>query len=74
MNRNRLRRGEEKKNPRTKNIPRSERIKQTDLDITIKHLEEAAKFLNKYLKGKNHLGLITNIKNSSYEIKKHLKS
>jgi hypothetical protein len=73
MNKNRLRKEESKKSPRLRGIDKSESTRITDLEITLKYLDEAAKYLNKHLNGKNHLGLITNIKNSSYEIKKHLK-
>jgi len=73
MNKNRLRREEEKKYPKLRDGIKNERDKRSDIEITLNHLDEAAKYLNKYLKGKNHLGLITNIKNSSYEIKKYLK-
>ena len=73
MNKNRLRKEENKKFTKLRTIDRCDSIRATDLEITLRYLEEAAKYLKKHLKDKNHLGLVTNIKNSSYEIKKHLK-
>ena len=73
MNKNRLRKEENKKSSKLRTIDRCDSNRTKDLDITLRYLDEAAKYLNKHLKGKNHLGLVTNIKNSSYEIKKHLK-
>ena len=37
------------------------------------HLDSAAKLISKYLNGKNKRGIITNILNSAYDIKKYYK-
>ena len=48
-------------------------IHKNDVDECLQHLTVAHEKLYHYLKGKNEVGLLTNILNSSYEIKKHLK-
>lgn len=44
-----------------------------DLNNCLNHLNIAHKCLEKHLNGKNYFGLLTNITNSAYEIKKRLK-
>jgi hypothetical protein len=51
----------------------SKLIKQNHLDNSIDNLVKAHEHLRIYLKGKNEMGLLTNILNSKYEIIKHLK-
>ena len=48
-------------------------ISNSNIDNCLSHLSIAHKYLSEHLKGKNKIGLLTNILNSSYEIKKHLK-
>ena len=52
----------------------SKLIKRSLLDRSLEHLDIAHKHLSGYLKGYNLYGLLTNISNSKYEIKKHLKN
>jgi hypothetical protein len=49
----------------------SKLIHKNDLDSCLENLSIAHFYLSKHLKGKNDMGLLTNILNSSYEIKKH---
>ena len=51
----------------------SKLIHKNDLDSCLEHLSIAHFHLSKHLKGKNDMGLLTNILNSSYEIKTNLK-
>lgn len=48
-------------------------IHKNHLESCLEHLSIAHFHLSKHLKGKNDMGLLTNILNSSYEIKKNLK-
>jgi hypothetical protein len=48
--------------------------KENLLDQSLEHLEIAHNYLSIYLNGKNHYGLLTNISNSRYEIKRFLKN
>jgi hypothetical protein len=49
----------------------SKLIHKNNIDSCLEHLSIAHFHLSKHLKGKNDMGLLTNILNSSYEIKKH---
>ena len=48
-------------------------IHKSNIDNCLSHLSIAHKYLSEHLKGRNEMGLLTNILNSSYEIKKNLK-
>ncbi len=50
----------------------SKLVKENLLEESLEHLEMAHKHLSLYLKGKNQYGLLTNISNTRYEIKKYL--
>jgi len=51
----------------------SKLIHKNDLNCCLEHLSIAHFYLAKHLKNKYDMGLLTNILNSSYEIKKHFK-
>lgn len=42
-----------------------------DVEQALSHLESAKESISKYLDGKNKRGLITNITNAAYDIKKY---
>jgi hypothetical protein len=44
-----------------------------DLNCCLNHLNIAHKCLENHLSGENHFGLLTNISNAAFEIKKRLK-
>jgi hypothetical protein len=74
MNKNRLRtlsaKAEVSKRHR---IQYDVQVHQTNLDASIEHLYLAYEHLKTHLRGKNKLGMLTNILNATYEIKKNLK-
>lgn len=51
----------------------SKLIHKNNIDSCLEHLSIAHFYLEKHLKNKYDMGLLTNILNSSYEIKKHFK-
>lgn len=75
MNKNRLRtlsaKAEVSKRHR---IQHDAQVYQSNLDASIEHLYLAYEHLKKHVDGKNEFGLLTNILNSAYEIKKFFKS
>jgi len=74
MNKNRLRtlsaKAEVSKRHR---IQHDVQMHQSNLDASIEHLYLAYEHLKAHLEGRNHLGLLTNILNATYEVKKNLK-
>lgn len=74
MNKNRLRtlsaKAEVSKRHR---IQLDAQVHQSNLEASIEHLYLAYEHLKTHLEGRNHLGMLTNILNAAYEIKKNLK-
>jgi hypothetical protein len=75
MNKNRLRNltGKCEVSKRSR-IKLDEQIYTTNLDAALEHLYLAYEHLSKHLDGRNEFGMLTNILNSAYDVKKHLKS
>lgn len=55
------------------NNPNSKLFHKNNVDSCLDHLSIAHHYLFQHLNGKNHMGLLTNILNASFDIKKHLK-
>jgi hypothetical protein len=75
MNKNRLRNHTNNYNvSKRSRIKLDEQIYKTNLDASLEHLYMAYEHLKAHLDGRNEFGMLTNILNSAYDIKKHLKS
>ena len=48
-------------------------IHKNNLEYCLTHLSKAHDYLSEHLNGKNKFGLLTDISNAKFEIKKHLK-